>query len=449
MNLDVTFDQSEASLPAGFVSDVEWVANYFDGLFTNDVTVNIDVGYGEIDGEALFSDALGESLPSADNKAGYVYTDNYYPVDTALKAEDAPGSSTLRRPANKPLAGKVAFTAAEAKALGLISSNPGPDGYVGFASAANLFSYANGTPAAGRYDFIGVVEHEFTEVMGRISLANDESQYYSPMDLYRFTAPHTHDEGTGGNGSTAYFSIDGGKTDLGTWNNQTSNGDLGDWYPAGPAPGGDDAFNDYSYPGVVNELSSSDLTVMQAIGWTTGGETSAAASSGLANATEGGATEGGLGLAALAGGDTVDGSIGANANFASDARLLTAPSGTSNDYGSSDRIGIVAGTAKVELHGDDDTVAAGFQPGDGAARINLTGSSGDVIALGGGAFADTVVGFDQAAGDRIRLTTDSVHQVVAHSSWLVHGGQDAEIALSDGSTLILKGVTDLTGSFFV
>jgi hypothetical protein len=29
------------------------------------------------------------------------------------------------------------------------------------------------------------------------------------------------------------------------WNNQISNGDLADWYPLGPAPGGNDAFNDY------------------------------------------------------------------------------------------------------------------------------------------------------------------------------------------------------------
>ena len=51
------------SLPAGFVSAVNYVVNYFDQLFTNPVTVNIAVGYGEIDGYTLASNALGESLP--------------------------------------------------------------------------------------------------------------------------------------------------------------------------------------------------------------------------------------------------------------------------------------------------------------------------------------------------------------------------------------------------
>ena len=55
----------------------------------------------------------------------------------------------------------------------------------------------------------------------------------------------------------------------GTWNNQTSNGDLADWYPEGPAPGGNDAFNDYSNPGVINTVSSNDITLMEALGWTT------------------------------------------------------------------------------------------------------------------------------------------------------------------------------------
>ena len=72
----------------------------------------------------------------------------------------------------------------------------------------------------------------------------------------------------GGSGSTAYFSINNGATNLGTWNNNPSNGDLGDWYPAGPAPGGNDAANDYGSSGVLSTFSTSDITLMQAIGWT-------------------------------------------------------------------------------------------------------------------------------------------------------------------------------------
>ena len=161
------------------------------------------------------------------------------------------------------------MTLAEAQALGLYSNNSSLAGYVGFSSSLPFGYSANATPAANQYYFIGVAEHEISEVMGRISLLNSQPQYYSPMDLYRYTAPGVRDLTTGGSGSTAYFSINNGTTNLGTWNNQTSNGDLGDWYPSGPVPGGHDAYNDYSNPGVINVISSNDITLMQALGWTT------------------------------------------------------------------------------------------------------------------------------------------------------------------------------------
>ena len=88
------------------------------------------------------------------------------------------------------------------------------------------------------------------------------------MDLYRYTSPGVRDLTAGGSGSTAYFSINNGATNLGTWNNNPSNGDLGDWYPAGPAPGGNDAANDYGSSEVLSTFSTSDITLMQAIGWT-------------------------------------------------------------------------------------------------------------------------------------------------------------------------------------
>jgi hypothetical protein len=112
-----------------------------------------------------------------------------------------------------------------------------------------------------------VLEHEITEVMGRVSLLDSPAQYGVP-DLYRYSAPGVLSDAPSGSGSTAYFSIDNGNTNLGTWNNQISNGDLADWYPQGPAPGGNDAFNDYCSPGVINVISSSDLTLMEALGWT-------------------------------------------------------------------------------------------------------------------------------------------------------------------------------------
>ncbi len=262
MNIDVSFDQSTSSLPSGFVAAVDYVVEYFDALFTNPVTINIDVGYGEIDSSRLGRDDLGESYaPQYDQES-------YSSVRTILQSQGAPGSSTL--PSSSPPSGDLRMSQAEAQALGLTSAIS--TSYVGFSSTLP-FSYAvNSKPSSREYYFVGIVEHEFTEDMGRVSLLNDQPRSYAPIDLFRYSAPGVRDLTTGSKRSTAYFSINDGDTDLGTWNNNTKNGDLADWYGKHIPNGGNDAFNDYSDPGVVNAFSSSDLTLMQSLGWTTAGD---------------------------------------------------------------------------------------------------------------------------------------------------------------------------------
>jgi hypothetical protein len=257
MNLVLNLDQSSSSLPSGFVNDVNYVETYFDSLFTNNITVTIDVGYGEIDGQSLGSNDLGESEQANINAVSYAAVRN------ALIAEGAPGASSL--PATSPQPGTMYMASSEEKALGLISNNNSLDGYVGFSDSLP-FSYAlNQTPASSAYYFIGVLEHEVTEVMGRVSYLGEGG--YAAIDLYRYSSPGQIDTTTGGAGSTAYFSIDQGAANLGSWNNDANNGDLADWYPSGPAAGGDDAFNDYSDPGVVNVMSQNDITLMETLGY--------------------------------------------------------------------------------------------------------------------------------------------------------------------------------------
>jgi hypothetical protein len=89
MQINVSFDQAISSLPTGFVSAVNYVVNYFDNLFTNPITMTIDVGYGEIAGSTLGAGALGESEGTS-----YV-APSYSSVVNALTAQSAPGASTL------------------------------------------------------------------------------------------------------------------------------------------------------------------------------------------------------------------------------------------------------------------------------------------------------------------------------------------------------------------
>jgi hypothetical protein len=249
--INVTYDASCANAPAGFETGVAAVVSYFEGHFTNPITLNIAVGYGEVDGQALGS-ALGESQY-------YVDSFSYSQVMNALKADGATGSAIL--PASDPTNGGTYWLSqADAKALGLLSTT-GTDGYVGF-SSSYTFSYndSNGVPA-GQYDFFGTVAHEISEVMGRETMNGQSfagTTAYAPLDLFHYSSAGVRDF----SGSQAgYFSVNGGTTNLHSFNTNPG-GDYGDWASTGP-----DAFNAFSGSGVVNPVSAADLTEMNVIGW--------------------------------------------------------------------------------------------------------------------------------------------------------------------------------------
>jgi hypothetical protein len=89
MQINVIYDPSVANAPAGFTTAVTDAVNYLDKLFTNPISITIDVGYGEVDGFQLGSNALGESYYAVSEP------ETYSAVVSALKAENAPGASTL------------------------------------------------------------------------------------------------------------------------------------------------------------------------------------------------------------------------------------------------------------------------------------------------------------------------------------------------------------------
>ena len=267
MNIIVIYGQGAVgnAAPAGFYSAVNYVTNYYDTLFTNNVTININVSYGSIldpytnTYSHLSSGDLGESYENSEAPTNYASARN------VLLSEDAPGASTL--PPSSPDAGSLYMGSAEAKALGFLGASSALDGSVGISANTAWDFTPNTTPTANQYYLVGALEHEISEVMGRVSDLDTPGEY-TVADLYRYSAPGVRDLATGGKGSTAYFSIDNGTTNLGSWNNQISNGDLADWYPQGPAPAGNDAYNNYNNSGVINVVSPVDITLMEALGWT-------------------------------------------------------------------------------------------------------------------------------------------------------------------------------------
>jgi hypothetical protein len=260
MNLNISYDAAtQGSAPSAFFSAVNYVVGLFDATFTNNVTVNIEIGYGAFPFDDSTVPPLGES-----QQANLVFG-NYSQLRQGLLNEGAPGASAL--PASSPLGGGLVLGSAQEKALGTIGPSSSLDGWVGIASDASLqqiggsWSYsATATPGSNQYYLVGVLEHEITEVMGRTSYL-DVPNEYGVMDLYRYKGAGLRQTGPAG---PAYFSTNGGATNLDSWNTQ-STGDIGDW--AGSA--GADAFLAFNPSGQINTMTPADLTLMSAIGWTT------------------------------------------------------------------------------------------------------------------------------------------------------------------------------------
>jgi 20S proteasome alpha/beta subunit len=250
--LNVSFDASTASAPAGFFGAIDDIVRYYETLITTPITVTIDVGYGEIDGAPLDSGALGESETN-------VVSASYGAVKTALSSVDPTAASHL--PANLPSGGSIWLASAQGRALGL-SSVSGIDGYAGFAADAPFTYSPTSRAVPGGYDFMGAVAHEFSEILGRFDgfgLSFEGTSAYTLFDMYHYTAPGVH---TYTGLTTNYFSVDGGATNLDNFNTNPA-GDLGDW----ASSAGADSYLAFSPMDQGNIVSQADIMALNAIGY--------------------------------------------------------------------------------------------------------------------------------------------------------------------------------------
>jgi autotransporter passenger strand-loop-strand repeat protein len=274
-NFDPTNPQQGAVEEAQFKEAIDYVVELYDNLFTNNVTINIDVGWGEIDRNPITND-------SAESHG----TTNYYSYADVLQHLTSDAQSYAQQTADKTLptaaispfgtGDSIRLSTAEAKAIGLTVTYPKSDpthidGWIGF-NSSRPWSFDPTSTAGGDYDLVAAAEHEISEVMGRTSMDGlpnaDNNPTWTPMDFFRYSSSGVRAQANDG---TAYFSVDGGKTNLGTWNNVSSAGDLGDWvYGQGPVPGGYDAYGfDDGPDGKTGLLTTTDVTLMNVIGWNT------------------------------------------------------------------------------------------------------------------------------------------------------------------------------------
>jgi hypothetical protein len=255
MNIDVQFDSSTTGAPAGFFTAVNAAAAYWDREIINPITVTIVFGYNEVDGQTIGNAALAES-ESNGNTATYAQVKSGL-VAAATSANDAISISHL--PSSDPSNGAGFFiTLAEAEVLGLASTANTTVGFAGLSSAFPFTFDPNNRAVPGDYDAVGAMEHEISEVLGRIAGSGMGSPPFSPLDLFRYASPG-HLALTP---EAASFSIDGSNFLL-PFNNPMNGGDAGDW--ASSVIG--DSFGSGSKD-TAGLISPTDLTVMDVLGYT-------------------------------------------------------------------------------------------------------------------------------------------------------------------------------------
>ena len=255
--INVSYDASAAAAPAGFRSAVGAAASYLEAAIASPVSININVGWGEVGGTSLEPGALGQSS----------YSGDYYSYDAVkaalaagvTSADDTAALATL--PASDPTGGGSFFvSSAQAKALGLATgASSASDGSVGLASDVACTFDPTHRSVPGAYDAIGALEHEMTEVMGRSGSLGmwSGSGVYTPLDLFRYAAPGLRDLASG----PGYFSVDGSQMLL-AYNDPGQGGDPADWDTATLG----DAFGD-GMQGAASLVSATDLREMDVIGY--------------------------------------------------------------------------------------------------------------------------------------------------------------------------------------
>lgn len=254
----VTSSAFSAQIQTAFVT----AANVYSSNITNNATINIQVSWGYIAGQSMGTGGLGASSDYYYQNLPGAWIQSWLTTAAASPtASKAQSSSAKYLPAAIAAASayKFALPTAQAKALGLVNPVSGLDGYIGFGSAQK-YTFS-GAVLAGTYDFIAVAQHEIEEVLGRVSGINSPYvSYLTPFDLFRYVAPGVS---TTSYTALSYFSIDGGRTKLATFNNSTSGGDRGDLNGASAAVN-----NAFLSAGQTNYVLQNNFIMLDVLGYT-------------------------------------------------------------------------------------------------------------------------------------------------------------------------------------
>lgn len=247
----VTNLQNALFLKATFYVEVYWISSgsaFFSGLCTMDSGADSQSCYSltHFTSWSAFLNALNANAVTSNAKSAY----NNLPVSNPLPSGVFPWTPPIQQ---------IAFGLATTGGAGA------PDCGIAINTAFTYTTTQNGGAgpiAAGTLDLVGMFEHEITECMGRARNGGTNGFIYLALDPMTYSGASTLNFTTTG---TAYFSVDGGVTNINTFNQSTGTGDVGDW--SGLTR---DAFNAVNAAGQLNLLSIGDIREMDALGYQCG-----------------------------------------------------------------------------------------------------------------------------------------------------------------------------------
>jgi sugar lactone lactonase YvrE len=208
--INVTYD---TSVPAAAKAAFNSLVSTYESVFTTNMTVNIDVAFGNTGLGESDTEQIGVSYGAW--RAAMIANATANPGNTYATAAAA------SLPESDPIGnGTVFLNTANARALGF-TANTAVDSTLTFSESA-VFEY-NGVAAPGAADFMDVAAHELDEGLGIGSaltgLANNAAlpSDYVAEDYFRYGAAGTRAITTNPS-AFVYFSYDGGNTNVAQFN---------------------------------------------------------------------------------------------------------------------------------------------------------------------------------------------------------------------------------------
>ncbi len=256
MQINLNWDASASNAPNGFKAIVQQAAKILDAQILNNLTVTLNVGWGE-DLGTLFTSATALAMGGPDNFVSCTYSQ----MTSALSQQATANGCTFitaNLPATDPTGGTGtwAVSQAQAKVFGITDTTPTTtDGSIGFASDVTWNLTGGQNMGAGQYDLFDTALHEITHALGRIN--NASYGYYGPINLYTYASQGSLQLGAS---SPADFSTNGGATNLNSFDMST-NGDPADW-----ANTLTDSFGP-GLQGAAAPMSAADWLMMESLGY--------------------------------------------------------------------------------------------------------------------------------------------------------------------------------------